>query len=154
MGQMISSQTTILLAEDEANDVFLMQRALKKARLTTPLRIVADGEEAIAYLSGEAPYSDRKKNPLPTLLLLDLKLPRRTGLEVLAWIREQRNGLQRLPVVILTSSRQSVDVNRAYDLGANSYLVKPVNFQGLLELIQTFEKYWLVYSQVPEVEPG
>ena len=150
--EMSSSQTTILLAEDESNDVFLMQRAFKKAMLSNPLRTVHDGEEAIAYLSGEGHFAARAEYPMPTLMLLDLKLPRKSGLEVLAWIRGQSSPVRRLPVIVLTSSRQNIDVNRAYDLGANSYLVKPVTFEGLVDMIRSLEKFWLVMSQRPEVQ--
>jgi len=88
--------------------------------------------------------------PLPALMLLDLKLPRKSGLEVLAWLREQR-GLLRLPVVVLTSSKESVDVGQAYDLGANSYLVKPVAFDKLLEMVKALGLYWLILNEKPDI---
>lgn len=149
---MIASQATILLAEDEVNDVFLMERAFRKAKLLNPLKVVSDGEEAIAYLNGDGRFADRREFPLPILVLLDLKLPRRTGLDVLEWIRSQNSTLRRVPVVILTSSKQSVDVNRAYDLGANSYLVKPVDFDGLLSMVKALEMYWFVLCQKPDIQ--
>lgn len=152
--KMSASPATILLAEDETNDVFLMRRAFEKAKLLHPLPVVSDGAEAISYLSGEGRYANRQEFPLPTLLLLDLKLPRRSGLEVLEWIRRQPSPLRRLPVVILSSSQQTIDINRAYELGANSYLVKPVDFAGLLELVKALEMYWFVFSQKPEVGGG
>jgi CheY-like chemotaxis protein len=147
----MSSQTTILLAEDEANDVFLMQRAFHKAGMSAPLRVVTDGVEAISYLGGTGKFNDRIAHPIPSLMFLDLKLPRRTGFEVLTWLRGQPAPLRRLPVVVLTSSKESVDVDRAYDLGANSYLVKPVTFESLLQLVKAFEIYWLELSQKPDV---
>ena len=104
----------------------------------------------MAYLAGEGPFADRQRHPFPVLVLLDLKLPRRSGLEVLEWIRAQ-TGLKRLPVVVLTSSKEATDVNRAYDLGANSYLVKPVGFDSLLELVKSLEVYWLILNQKPDV---
>lgn len=143
-------EATILLAEDEANDVFLMQRAFKKAKLANPIQVVADGEQVISYLSGRKPYDDREKYPFPMLLLLDLKLPRKSGIEILAWIRQQDSFLKRLPVIVLTSSRQSIDINRAYELGANSYLVKPVTFEGLLEMVKALEMYWFILSERPD----
>jgi CheY-like chemotaxis protein len=149
---MSDSSQSILLAEDDPDDVFLMQRAFTKARLPNPLHVVADGEEAICYLSGDGPYSDRHRFPIPMLMLLDLKLPRRNGLEVLGWIRRQSCALRRLPVVVLTSSKQAVDVNCAYELGANSYFVKPVTFEGLQQLVTTLQLYWLTMSQKPDVQ--
>jgi CheY-like chemotaxis protein len=86
---------------------------------------LTNGDDAVAYLSGDAPYENRAAYPMPNVLLLDIKLPRRSGFEVLEWVRRQKSNLRRLPVVMLTSSRHSADINRAYDLGANSYLAKP-----------------------------
>ena len=132
----------ILLVEDDPNDVLLLRRAFRSAGLPEPGQVASDGEEAIAYLGGEGAFADRERYPLPELLLLDLKLPRRSGFEVLAWVREQERT-SRLPVVVLTSSRQEDDVRRAYDLGANSYLVKPGSFDGLKEMVQAVDLYWL-----------
>lgn len=143
-------QPPILLVEDDPNDVLLIRRAFTKARLANPVQSVEDGDQAVSYLAGAGPYADRQSYPLPVVVLLDLKLPRRSGLDVLAWLRQQE-GLRRLPVVVLTSSRESADVNRAYDLGANSYLVKPVTFDALLELVQTLQLYWLMLNEKPEL---
>lgn len=140
----------ILLVEDDANDALLIQRAFRKANLANPVVRVEDGEAAVAYLGAQAPYADRAAHPLPALVLLDLNLPRRSGLEVLEWLRGQP-GLRRIPVVVLTSSRESRDVNRAYDLGANSYLLKPVAAEALFEMVQTLKLYWLLLNQHPEV---
>jgi CheY-like chemotaxis protein len=140
----------ILLVEDSPDDALLIQRAFRKANLANPVQLVRDGEEAVAYLSGVEPYEDRTRFPLPVFMLLDLKLPRRTGLEVLAWLR-QESDVKRLPVVVLTSSRESVDVNRAYDLGVNSYLTKPVGFEALLEMVKNVNLYWLVLNEHPEL---
>jgi len=141
---------TILLVEDDPNDVLLIQRAFRKSNVANPIQVVGDGEEAIAYLSGQGPCADRERYPLPLLLLLDLKLPRKSGFEVLEWLRQQP-GLKRLPVVVLTSSAETPDVNRAYDLGANSYLVKPVRFEDLLHMVQTLNLYWLIINEKPDV---
>lgn len=139
----------ILLVEDDPNDVLLMQRALGKAKLVNPLHVVEDGEQALAYLKGEGPYADRALYPLPVLMLLDLKLPRKSGLEVLAWLRQQP-GLKRIPVVVLTSSKEPTDVNRAYDLGSNSYLVKPGGQEELLDLVKALNLYWMIFNEKPE----
>lgn len=140
----------ILIVEDDPNDVILIQRAFQRARVANPLRFAGDGEQAIAYLRGEGDYGDRTAHPLPVLILLDLKLPRVSGFEVLAWLRAQP-VLRRIPVAILTSSAESPDINRAYDLGANSYLVKPVLFAALVELVQTLKLYWLITNTGPEI---
>ncbi len=146
-------QPTILLVEDEPGDVLLIRRACRRANLSSPLQVVGDGEAAVAYLAGQGAYADRQQYPLPALVLLDLKLPRKSGLEVLAWLRAQP-ALKRLPVVVLTSSRERGDVDRAYELGANSYLVKPVGFDTLQEMIQTLGLYWLVLNERPQVGAG
>ncbi len=143
----------VLLVEDNQDDVLIIQRAFRKASIATPLHVVGDGDAAVLYLSGHEPYKNREQYPLPGLILLDLKLPRRSGLEVLEWLRQQP-GLKRLLVVVLTSSRENIDINRAYELGANSYLVKPVEFAALLELVKNLNLYWLVLSEKPEIQPN
>lgn len=140
----------MLVIEDNPDDVLLIQRAFSRAKLATPLRVVENGEQAVAYLTGLGPYADRTVYPQPLLILLDLKLPLMSGLEVLAWRRQQAPQLQRIPVVVLTSSRESSDVNRAYELGANTYLLKPVRFQELLELIKQLGVYWIMLAELPE----
>ncbi|MEG3877301.1 response regulator [Microcoleus sp. herbarium7] len=141
---------TILLVEDNPVDILLMQRAFRDRTFTNAsLQIVRDGDAAVFYLNGDAEYSDRDRYPLPAIILLDLKLPRRSGHEVLGWLKQQPE-LKRLPVVILTSSNQTFDLNLAYDLGVNSYLVKPVGFSSLLEMMQSFGEYWLNHSELPE----
>lgn len=146
----MNSHGTILLIEDDANDVFLMQRALRKAEVPNPLQVMGDGDEAVEYLSGQGRFADRSQHPLPVLVLLDLKLPRKSGLEVLQWLRQQ-SELKRLPVVVLTSSKEPNDVNKAYDLGANSYLVKPLGFDALLNLVRSLNVYWLSLNEKAEV---
>lgn len=144
-------QYTILLVEDDPNDIILIKRAFTKSNIENPIQVVEDGEEAIAYLAGQGHYGNRERYPLPILILLDLKLPRTSGHEVLEWLRRQP-GLKRLTVVVLTSSQQINDINRAYDLGANSYLVKPVTFDGLLEMVKTLNFYWFILNEKPEVD--
>src|ERR1043166_5469112 len=138
----------ILLAEDDPNDVLLIQRAFQKAGLRNALKVVRDGEQAIEYLSGTGNYSQRDRFPLPFLLLLDLKMPGTDGFEVLQWLRSEPQ-LRRLLVVVLTSSNLQSDVDRAYELGANSYLVKPVEFDQMVNMIQRFEAYWAEINHVP-----
>ncbi|MEG4114878.1 response regulator [Microcoleus sp. Pol12A6] len=141
---------TILLVEDNPVDILLMQRAFRNEALAnTSLQIVRDGDAAVFYLNGDGEYSDRDRYPLPAIILLDLKLPRRSGHEVLVWLKQQPE-LKRLPVVMLTSSSQTLDVKRAYDLGVNSYLVKPIGFASLVEMMQSFSQYWLNYTELPE----
>src|SRR3954467_5044148 len=126
----------VLIAEDNGDDVLLIRRAFTKARLMNPLHFVENGDLAIDYLAGRGVYADRETYPLPALLLLDLKLPRKSGFEVLAWVRGEA-GLRVLPVIVLTSSRESGDVQKAYAMGANTYLTKPVAFDNLTEVIKT-----------------
>ena len=143
----------ILLAEDDPNDVLSVQRAFQRNYVANPVQVVRDGEEALAYLSGQAPFADRERHPLPVLMLMDLKMPRKSGLEVLEWVRQQP-GLKRLPIIVLTSSNQSPDINRAYELGANSYLVKPAGFDSLLDLVKNLDMYWLILNEKPELQGG
>jgi CheY-like chemotaxis protein len=139
---------TFLLVEDDPDDILLFQRAFSQASLVNPVRIVRNGEEAVNYLAGTGPYVDRVRYPLPSLVLLDLKLPKKSGLEVLEWMRSQP-ATQSIPVIVLTSSQESADVQRAYALGANSYLIKPVGFDGLLEIVKAIGMYWVILNQAP-----
>jgi len=138
----------ILLVEDDPNDVVLIQRAFQKAGLHNSLKLVRNGDEAIEYLSGQEGYADREQFPLPFLILLDLKMPGTDGFEVLAWARNTPS-LKRLLIVVLTSSNLQSDVDKAYELGANSYLVKPVEFNDMVNLIQRFEVYWSEINRTP-----
>jgi CheY-like chemotaxis protein len=147
---MNSSPTNILLVEDDPNDALLLERAFRKAGLLYPLSIVSDGDQAVDFLQGTGKYRDRIKYPLPNLMLLDLKLPRRSGHEVLKWLRS-RPGLKRLPVIVLTSSSEPRDIVAAYDEGTNSYLVKPLNAELLSQMVSQFEKYWVMLNQGPEL---
>jgi CheY-like chemotaxis protein len=141
----------ILIAEDDENDVFFLERAFKQAQIANPIQRVRDGEDAIAYLQGAGAYADRDQFPLPHLMLLDLKMPRKNGFDVITWVRQQP-ALKRLPIVVLTSSREDPDVNRAYELGANTYLVKPVKFEGLVEMMKTLNLYWLILAEKPNFQ--
>jgi len=144
-----ASQGLILLAEDREDEVLLIRRAFREANFVNPLRVVPDGEEAIAYLEGKGKYANREEYPIPALLLLDLKIPRKDGFEVLDWIRHHPQ-LSALRVVVLTASDHISDVNRAYQLGANSFLVKPVDFDDFVEMTQALRCYWM-WSQEPQI---
>jgi len=125
----------ILLAEDRDDDVFTTRKALRDAFIENPLKIVHDGEQAIAYLNGTGRFSDRSKYPLPALLLLDLKMPRKNGFEVLAWLRACKQ-FRSLPVIVLTSSQDLTDVKRAYHVGATSFLWKPLGFKDACKVAE------------------
>jgi CheY-like chemotaxis protein len=139
----------ILLVEDREDDVLLIRKAFEKAELANPLYIVRNGEEAVDYLMGANSFSNRNEYPLPDIILLDLKMPKLDGFETLLWIRNQP-GIRNTPVVILTSSEDLSDVNKAYVLGANSFLVKPVDFQHSIELVKVLHRYWLRSSRLPQ----
>lgn len=140
----------ILVIDDEPDAILLLKRALAKAGVTNPVHDVNDGDQALAYLKGEAPYSDRSAHPLPHWILLDLKLPRLSGLQVLQWIKSQPQ-LRCLPIVVLTSSKEKNDVQAAYLHGANSYLVKPASLHALTAVMEAFRAYWLGHNEPPEV---
>ena len=148
---MKTSGSTVLLVEDDANDVFLMQRAFSKANVTNPLHVARDGQEAIEYLNHLGSFADATRYPPPALMVLDLKMPRKNGFETLEWLRQQP-GLKRMVAVVLSSSRQMTDINRAYDLGANSYLVKPGDFQKLVDLVNLLANYWLAVNEKPDIQ--
>lgn len=131
---MMNASSTILLVEDNEDDVFLMKRTLKAACVTAPLQVTTDGQEAIDYLSGAGKFGDRTACPLPGLVFLDLKLPYKNGFEVFAWIREQPQ-LRNLIVIILTSSPEQRDREMAKQLGAHAYLVKPPTPKALAEIL-------------------
>lgn len=141
----------VLLAEDDENDVYFLERAFQQVKIPHPIFRVADGDEAIRYLAGAGEYEDRTKFPLPGLMLLDLKMPRKNGFEVIEWVRNQP-GLRRLPLVVFTSSKEQPDLRQAYDLGANTYLVKPVKFEDLVELVRAINSYWLTSAEMPDLQ--
>jgi len=140
----------ILLGEDSEDDVLLIKRAFEEAKIINPIYVVRDGEEVIEYLCGEEKFANRAEYPLPDLILLDLKMPRMDGFEVLQWVRRQPH-LRALRVVVLTSSDQIRDVNRAYELGANSFLIKPAEFEHFAETSQLLQQYWLRADKGPAV---
>jgi CheY-like chemotaxis protein len=143
---------TVLLVEDDLNDIFLVKRAFKLARIQNPLQVVTDGLEAINYLRGEGRYADREAYPLPKLMVLDIKMPRRTGFEVLEWIKGNSRPLRRIPVVIVSLSDNPADINRAYELGANAYMIKPMAFHAVEHLFESITHYWGLECAKPELE--
>lgn len=145
---------SVLLVEDDLNDIFLVKRAFKLARVKNPLQVVTDGQEAVSYLKGEGKYADRGQFPLPKLIVMDIKMPRRSGFEVLEWIKGRPGPLKRIPVVIVSSSEDPADINRAYELGANAYMVKPVDYRAVEHLFQAITQYWGLECAKPELEPA
>ncbi len=135
-------QKAILYVEDEETDVLLVQCALEKARITNPLKRVKNGDQAVAYLKGEGQYANREQNPIPGLVLLDLNLPRRSGMKVLEWIRQQPQFAS-LPVVIYTSSENPREQERAKEFGANEYIVKPSIISEIASTLQNLRERWL-----------
>jgi CheY-like chemotaxis protein len=142
-------EDVILLVEDNPDHVMLILRAFRKGGLVNPVYVVNDGEQAIAYLGGQDKFANRTEYPLPSLILLDLKMPNKDGFEVLEWIRQQP-PFSRLRVVVLTTSENLKDVNRAYDLGADSFLVKPIDLEQFVNLTRTIKGHWLWISNPPD----
>jgi len=138
----------VLLVEDEESDIFSMERAWKKAEFENPLCVVRDGQQAVDYISGKGEFSDRKKHPLPCLILLDIKLPFLTGLQVVEWLRSYE-PCAAIPAVFLTSSASDMDVERAYRLGGNAYLVKPPTPEKLGQMLQDLKDFWIKHNRFP-----
>lgn len=141
----------ILLVEDNRMDIELTLDAFREARLKNTVHVAHNGQEALDYLFGRGEFADRERYPLPNVILLDLKMPRVDGFEVLRQLKAAPL-LKRLPVIILTSSKEEGDRALSYDIGANSYLVKPVSFDGFLEVIRQIEGYWLTLNVAPPEE--
>jgi CheY-like chemotaxis protein len=141
----------ILIVEDNPQDLELAQRALRKAKLTNHIHVARDGQEALEFLFCEGPYAERKIEHGPKVILLDLKLPKVDGLEVLKRIKSDPRT-NTIPVVILTSSKEQSDVIESYHLGVNSYIVKPVNFEQFSEAVQKLGMYWLLLNHPPKLE--
>ena len=138
----------VLLVEDNADDAFIMQRAWKKADVLNPLRIVTDGQMAVDYLSGDGEFKDREKHPIPGMILMDIKLPYLSGLEVVKWMRGYE-PCRTIPVVFLTSSNADMDIHQAYSLGGSAYLIKPPTPEKLLQMIQDLKGFWIKHNQFP-----
>jgi CheY-like chemotaxis protein len=143
----------ILMADDDPDDCMLTREALEENRLANDLRVVHDGEELMDYLHQRGAFSDPAQAPRPGLLLLDLNMPRKDGREALREIKADP-VLRSIPVVILTTSRAEEDIYRSYNLGANSFISKPVTFEGLVEVMRTLGRYWFELVELPNGELG
>jgi CheY-like chemotaxis protein len=141
----------ILAVEDNPEDLELMLRALRKSNLGNRIQVARDGAEALDYIFCTGPYADRKIDNLPKVVLLDLKLPKVDGLEVLKKIKSDQRTSS-IPVVVLTSSKEQSDIVESYRLGVNSYIVKPVNFEGFAEAVGNLGMYWLLLNQPPKID--
>jgi CheY-like chemotaxis protein len=137
-----AGEATVLVADDDSNDVFFVRRAFEKAGFTFSIKDVSDGELVIEYLRGAEPYSDRSLHPVPALMLLDLKMPKVNGFEVLEWLQAQQ-GFEAMKVVVLSSSGLPADVEKAKRLGAHDYRVKPADVSEMLGLVQELAARWL-----------
>ena len=140
---------SLLLVEDDPNDVAFFRRGLKGSDLLTHLRVAEDGQEAVAYMEGRGRFENRGEHPVPALVILDLKLPKKSGLEFLEWLRKD-SRFKDTPVIILTSSNEPRDVLRAQELGVTAYHVKPVAFKDLCDLVHSFAGYWIELTQVSQ----
>jgi len=145
------NQPVVLVAEDREDDVFMLRRSFEHVGFDTPVQYVRDGEECIAYLAGKGRFANRDEYPLPGVLLLDLKMPRKNGFEVLEWIRNQPH-LAQLRTIVLTTSEDVFEVNRAYKLGAASFLTKPLNFTEFKDTIVAVHNYWLMLNKPPALK--
>jgi CheY-like chemotaxis protein len=141
---------TILLVEDETPDAMLLLRGFQKADVLNPVVHLTNGDEALAYLAGIREYGNRTQYPLPALILLDLKLPGMTGIQLLQWMRVQ-GEIRRIPVVVLTNDDNPDTIDAAYDLGANSYLVKPGNSADIARMVQAIQRYWVKLNEPPQL---
>ena len=140
---MDGKECAILVLEDDENDAILLKRALKRLSVPNPIHIVTDGEEGIEYLTGRGKYADRSAFPFPGFIITDLKMPKKSGMEVLKWLSEHEQ-YRVIPTLVLTSSKEETDVAKAYGFGANSYMVKPADFQDLEKMMRLIHDYWTV----------
>jgi CheY-like chemotaxis protein len=150
-GEMIHKEIVILLVEDSPEDVEITKKAFRKSRIENKMYVVRDGQEALDFLFHKGEYADEGKVPRPDLILLDINLPRVTGIDVLQKVKTDRN-LKRIPVTMLTVSNRDEDIIRSYDLGVNSYITKPVDFDKFVEAIQSYHFYWTVITKLPPKE--
>lgn len=139
---------TIVIADDDPEDRMLAEDALKESRLVNDIRVVEDGEELLEYLQQRGRFADHESAPRPGLILLDLNMPRMDGREALQRIKNDPE-LRRIPVVILTTSKAEEDIYRSYDLGVNSFIIKPVTFESLVNIMRVLERYWFEIVEIP-----
>lgn len=149
----LPEHAVILLAEDLANDALLVRRAFDSVGVKNPVHVVRDGEQCLAHIKGLGQYSNRDQYPLPDILLLDLKMPKLDGFEVLAQIRADK-AFAALRIIVLTSSEEVRDISKAYELGANSFLVKPIEFDKLTLLMRRLSDFWLQENKAPRLSKG
>lgn len=147
----MSNQKCILVVDDSEADVSILNRAMVKAGIESRVLSLRDGQEAVDYLSDERGFDDRT-HPMPELMLLDLKMPKMDGFDVLMWLQKQPR-LRRLPVMVLSSSRQDKDVDRAYDLGANCYVLKPSTLAGYVDIAEGLREFWVELNCCPNCHP-
>ena len=139
---------TILVAEDDPNDVIMLKRAFLKNGLNNPVHVSPDGEDAISYMEGKGQYSDRSQYPFPSLLFTDLKMPRSSGFDILNWLRKNPK-CQIIPVIVFSSSRQEEDILMAYQSGANAYINKPSTMAELIEVVRITSEFWNLCEKPP-----
>jgi len=149
--EMAKDRPTLLIVEDNEDDIFFVERIFKQIGARCELRFARDGIEAVEYLSGKGAFQDRAKYPMPTIILMDLKMPRRNGFEVLEWMHNQEE-IRLIPTIVVTSSTLQEDVTRAYRLGANAVMNKPVDKDSLLQMLKSFHIYWTDFVEMPEVK--
>ena len=149
--EMAKDRPALLIVEDNEDDIFFVERIFKQIGARCELRFARDGMEAIDYLSGRGTFKDRAKYPMPTIILMDLKMPRRNGFEVLEWMHNQPE-IKLIPTIVVTSSTLQEDVTRAYRLGANAVMNKPVDKDSLLQMLKSFHIYWTDFVEMPEVK--
>jgi CheY-like chemotaxis protein len=138
----------ILLIDDSESDIALLRQAFARAGMTRPLQVVQDGVDAMSYLLGRGEFADRDAYPMPSILIIDVNMPRLNGLELLTWLRTQPE-FSHLMVIVLTGDGRIEAVNHAYHLGANSYLLKPTRHEELLDMVASFYRYWIIHNHLP-----
>lgn len=143
-------QCTILIVDDDENDIFFVKRAFTEINVHCTFHMLKNGQECVDYLDGAGEYTDREKFPMPIMILMDLKMPIMDGFQVLAWLRS-RPGIKVIPTIVFSSSDLPNDITRAYELGANSFMTKSVTYDGLLLKLQTLSQYWLEHCKHPLV---
>ncbi len=147
----VSRAITVVLVEDDPNDAMLIRRAFERTTGEMGFVHLSDGDAAVRYLAGESPYQERLNSTFRLMLLLDIKLPRRSGFDVLHWARTQPAPLCRVPILMLTSSNQRTDVDRAFDLGATAFIRKPSRINLLSEMVGDLKNFWMKWGEMPEV---
>jgi CheY-like chemotaxis protein len=152
MERLNGREPVILLVDDSDSDIELLRQAFAKAGLQRPLQVVQDGVDAMSYLLGRGEFADRDVHPMPSVLIIDVNMPRLNGLELLTWLRTQTE-FSHLMVIVLTGDSRIEAINHAYHLGANSYLIKPARHEQLLDLIQCFFRYWMIHNHLPSPPP-